>query len=280
MSTQGTGVYKINAGWYQGEQYWYEKAYGRTTTGDIFKLGTTAVTVGNTAQDIDFEWKGTGSVSAIFDCGDSSFTLVGVDAKFYGATASAYMLWDESADDLVFSGVAGISGSTTTGSIAWTASTLNATTGRIASLKGTIAAPNLGDGYGAVEDELTASGTVAGTFAAASTWINFAEAAVPGGNLICTHNDGIWLPSGITASSATMIIGARMQYVASDGANPGSLYLWSTNIYDNVLTAMLHVNTIVDLGGSTGAVTQNAYKIPLFKDVTANKVWYVNVYDN
>ena len=26
----------------------------------------------------------------------------GIDVKFYGATADAYMLWDESADELVF----------------------------------------------------------------------------------------------------------------------------------------------------------------------------------
>ena len=32
----------------------------------------------------------------------------GYDVKFFGDSASAYMLWDESADDLVFAGVAGI----------------------------------------------------------------------------------------------------------------------------------------------------------------------------
>ncbi|MCK4500273.1 hypothetical protein KAU11_07235 [Candidatus Babeliales bacterium] len=33
----------------------------------------------------------------------------GLDVKFYGATASAYMLWDESADDLILAGAAGLS---------------------------------------------------------------------------------------------------------------------------------------------------------------------------
>ena len=33
----------------------------------------------------------------------------GYDVKFFGATASAYMIWDESANDLEFAGVAGIS---------------------------------------------------------------------------------------------------------------------------------------------------------------------------
>jgi len=47
----------------------------------------------------------------------------GYDVKFFGATASAYMLWDESADDLILAGAAAISidattdaSSTTTGS--------------------------------------------------------------------------------------------------------------------------------------------------------------------
>ena len=47
----------------------------------------------------------------------------GLDVKFFGATASAYMLWDESADDLILAGAAAISidattdaSSTTTGS--------------------------------------------------------------------------------------------------------------------------------------------------------------------
>ena len=32
----------------------------------------------------------------------------GYDVKFFGATASAYMLWDESADDLILAGSAGL----------------------------------------------------------------------------------------------------------------------------------------------------------------------------
>jgi hypothetical protein len=33
----------------------------------------------------------------------------GYDVKFFGATAGAYMLWDESADDLILGGAAGLS---------------------------------------------------------------------------------------------------------------------------------------------------------------------------
>lgn len=166
-----------------------------------------------------------------------------------------------------------------TGVLGLTMAVINPTTGRILQLLGAVAAPNMGDGYGAFETDITVSGTVAGFAVAASTWLNFAAASVPGDNIIAIRNDGIYLPAGITASSATMIIGGRFHYVADDGANPGSLYLFSTNIFSNVLTAILHVNAIVDLGGSTGAVTTNAYKIPLLRDVSAGKTWYVNVYD-
>lgn len=138
---------------------------------------------------------------------------------------------------------------------------------------------NLGDGYGVFESESDLSGTLAGAVAGESAWINFAEEAVPGANMVCVHNDGIYLPSGITASSATMIMGARYQYVAADGANPGALHIFSTNIYDNVLTSIFHVNAIADFGGSTGAASTNARKVPFIKDVTADKLWYVNVYD-
>jgi hypothetical protein len=166
-----------------------------------------------------------------------------------------------------------------TGVLALTMAVINPTTGRILKLSGAVAAPNFGDGYGAFEVDITASGTIAGAFAASSTWINFANAAVPGANKICVQNNGIYLPTGITASSATMIIGMRMQYIADDGANPGSLYLFETNIYSNALTAMFAVNAAVDITWVTGAKTTNVGSIPLFRDISAGKTWYVNVYD-
>lgn len=180
----------------------------------------------------------------------------------FGNDNDLSMQYDDETDSLVITGLL-----------------LHATTGRVLKLIGTVAAPALADGYGVFETDITVSGILAGYAVASSTWLNFADASVPGANICAVRNDGIYLPAGITASSATMIIGGRFHYIADDGANPGSLYLFSTNIFSNVLTAILHVNAIVDLGGSTGAVTTNAYKIPLFRDVSAGKTWYVNVYD-
>ena len=76
--TKGVGVYGINSVFSSGSLVFYEKAYGRTTTGDIFSLSTSAVKVGNTAQDVDFQYYGTGSLSAIIDCGAATFTLAGL----------------------------------------------------------------------------------------------------------------------------------------------------------------------------------------------------------
>ncbi len=281
MGTQGIGTFGINSKFASGSLVFYEKAVGRTATGDVFTIGTAAVKVGGTAQDVDFQWYGIGSISAIFDCGDSSFTMVGVNMATNapivstGTTASS----STATGEIITAGGLGVAkDSYFGGRLDVTATAVHATTGRVGKFTATVVAPNQGDGYGVFEVDVTASGTFAGTTNAFSSWLNVAAAAVPGGNLICVQNNGIYLPSGITASSAKMIMGMRMQYVADDGANPGSLYCFSTNIYSNVLTAIFDVNAIVDLGGSTGAQTGNDYKIPLFKDASAGVTWYVNVY--
>jgi hypothetical protein len=153
-------------------------------------------------------------------------------------------------------------------------------TGRIAKLYGSSANAAFTDGYGSVEIDLTLTGTVASTVAASSTWINMGASSSGGSELICVQNNGIYVPSaGTPMASATAIIGMRMQYVTEGGENPGALYLFSTNINANAVTALFHVNAAVDLSWTTGAKSTNAGSIPLFRDVTAGKTWYVNVYD-
>ena len=82
-------------------------------TGDVDIDGTTNLD----AVDID----GAVQIDAAFTSGVDG---QGYDTKFFGDTASAFMLWDTSADDLILSGVAALSvdnttdsSSTTTGSI-------------------------------------------------------------------------------------------------------------------------------------------------------------------
>lgn len=166
MSTQGKGTYVINSGWSSGSLVFYEKAVGRTATGDVLTIGASAVTVGGTSQDVDFGWYATGSKSFVLDAGAGTMVLAGVDVtitgdltidtedialgdndslefgdaadvaitwdatnlaiipatdntgeiqfgndgtksmdvRFYGATASSYLLWDNSDDRLEFDG--------------------------------------------------------------------------------------------------------------------------------------------------------------------------------
>ena len=78
MGTQGVGTFGINSKFASGSLVFYEKAVGRTATGDVFTVGTTAVKVGGTSQDVDFQIYGTGSVSAIVDIGAATFTLTGI----------------------------------------------------------------------------------------------------------------------------------------------------------------------------------------------------------
>jgi len=88
MSTAGTGLFLIDSKFASGSLVFYEKAVGRTATGDVFTVGTAAVKVGGTAQDVDFQFYGTGSLSAIIDCGAATYTLTGITLATSGAGIS------------------------------------------------------------------------------------------------------------------------------------------------------------------------------------------------
>jgi hypothetical protein len=91
---------------------WDESADSLIVTGTTTLVGTTNLD----AVDID----GATQIDAAVTVGVND---TGYDVKFFGATAGAYLLWDESADDLILAGAAAISidattdsSSTTTGS--------------------------------------------------------------------------------------------------------------------------------------------------------------------
>ena len=99
------------------------------TTGSIISAGgigiaKSAVVGGNLTVHGDADVDGTLNVDAIDIDGamqlDSTLTVgvddTGHDVKFFGATSGAYMIWDESANDLEFAGVAAVSIDTTTDS--------------------------------------------------------------------------------------------------------------------------------------------------------------------
>ena len=106
------------------------------TTGSIITAGGLGVTAsavigGNLTIFSDVTVDGTINLDVVDIDGatqiDAAVTVgvddTGYDVKFFGATSGSYMLWDESADDLILSGVAALSidnttdaSSTTTGS--------------------------------------------------------------------------------------------------------------------------------------------------------------------
>ncbi len=78
MSTQGVGTFAINSFWESGRLIFYEKAYGHTTTGDVFILGADYVQVGDTANDVDFKWYGTTTGSFILDAAAHTLAMTGM----------------------------------------------------------------------------------------------------------------------------------------------------------------------------------------------------------
>jgi len=416
-------VTSISSGWSSGSLVFYEDAVGQSATGDVFTLGTTAVKVGGTSQDIDFQFYATGSKSFIIDAGAGTLTFAGITQAFgskanvsgsgipipstddwgafrvftddvganiadsvRGIQSRTLLTTAQSAGTIrslqgqlkaidgvnfatgVYTAVQGyielvgsqtvastavlscfdasieigtaltatgyvagfsaeLTGSGTcaagldcgflvknaSGAAVWTyglyveaaavdtgifigscttgIQITNATkgidvsiaaigaSGRIVKFAGSAAAGNFGDGYGAVECELTLTGTIAGQCAGLSSWVNIGASAVVGSNMICAQDNGIYVPTaGAPMASAIGIMGMRMSYVAEGGENPGALHLFSTNISANVLTSLFRVNAIVDMGGSATAASGNDYKVPLFYDQSAGQIWYVNIY--
>lgn len=172
-----------------------------------------------------------------------------------------------------------VTGATTTG-ISITGTGAAATSKALTTSGWTLNNANLTDGYGAVEVDLTLTGTVAGTCAALSSWVNMAASSTAGGNRICAQNNGIYSSAtGTPLTNAICIMGMRMQLVIDGGDDPSGIHCFSTNIYDNVLTSIFEVNTKEDFGwldGVLSSATGDGH-VPLFKEANGT-VHYVNTY--
>jgi hypothetical protein len=107
---------------------------GIDVTGTVTATGTSVFASLDISGDIDVD--GTTNLDVVDIDGatqiDATVTVgvddTGYDVKFFGATAGAYMLWDESADDLILGGAAGLSVNSTalvTGVLTTTAATVS-----------------------------------------------------------------------------------------------------------------------------------------------------------
>jgi len=74
----------IRSEWVSGNLVFYEDTVGQSVTGDVFTIGTAAVKVGGTSQDVDFQWYAASSKSFILDAGAGTLTMVGLDVSIDG----------------------------------------------------------------------------------------------------------------------------------------------------------------------------------------------------
>ncbi len=165
-----------------------------------------------------------------------------------------------------------------TAGISCTASTLNASTGRIGKFVGSVANAAQGDGYGVFEVQANFSGTVpSGSVANASSfWINLSGSTVTAGTILCVQNNGIWAPGGLTLSTTTMVIGMRMHCEISGGTQPNEIFCFSTNIVANHITSLWQINVIEDIL-TTSTKSGDSVAVPWLK-TSAGVQYYVNAY--
>ena len=100
-------VAKVGSRWSSGELIFYEKNVSLGVIANLLTIGTTAITVGSATQDVDLKvFLGSATEYILFNVGTSTLEIgydsEGVDVQFFGDTSGADMVWDESADELVF----------------------------------------------------------------------------------------------------------------------------------------------------------------------------------
>jgi len=106
---------------------------GAISTAGGMGVGSSAVVSGDLTVFTDSDLAGTTNLDAVDIDGavqiDAAVSVgvddTGYDVKFHGATASAFMLWDQSEDDLILSGAAALSIDTTTDSSSTTTGSLH-----------------------------------------------------------------------------------------------------------------------------------------------------------
>ncbi|KKL61053.1 hypothetical protein LCGC14_2199190, partial [marine sediment metagenome] len=81
-------VTNIRSHWSSGDLIFHEKASGApSATYNVFKIADDAIKVGDTANDIDFQYYATGSLSFIIDAGNSTAISSGLDWTITGDLA-------------------------------------------------------------------------------------------------------------------------------------------------------------------------------------------------
>ena len=178
-------------------------------------------------------------------------------------------------------------GTTTTAGITVSGATTNAvyvsgtsTTASSRTFKGilTVNNANYGDGYGAMESELTLTGTVAGTTSALSSWVNMITANATG-EYILAQSNGLYCEAGATLTNGIFIFGMGMDCLLTPngGAGGATFYPFKCVNAVNVTSAIFLCNDATSDLGEVGSISEGATSyVPLFSDNKGKR--YVKVY--
>ena len=196
----------------------------------------------------------------------------GADVYFYGATPSAYMQWDESADSLILAGASILS---IAGTVTQTVAALG-NDARGASFKFTQATPAVSDGYAAFEIETTVSGIATGMHSALSSWVNITGSGAMGANIVSAQQNGIYADAGSNTGSI-VIFGMRAHAILNDA--PTVLAPFSLNTSNREITGLFEMAANPDVGYRADAGTSGAKvgDVPLFCDNNGQQ-YFVRIY--
>ena len=172
MGTHGIGVYGINSKFASGNLVFYEKAVGRTATGDVLTIGTTAVNVGGTAQSVDFGWYATGSASVVISASGTSLTLIAVNM----ATNAPVVITDATATSSATTGALIVTGGIATAADLSVGDDIFIATGGVINFASSDATITHSTGVLAITPKLTVTGTGDYTSPAFSVTRTFATA--------------------------------------------------------------------------------------------------------
>jgi hypothetical protein len=261
---------------------------GTTTLVNLDVSGTLGVTGVLTATSLDIsgdiDVDGTTNLDVVDIDGatqiDATVTVgvddTGYDVKFFGATAGAYMLWDESADDLILGGAAGLSVNSTalvTGVLTTTAATVSNGGGQF---NGAI---NVG-----VDDTGYDVKFFGATTGKSLLWDESADSLIVTGTttLVGTTNLDAVDIDGATQIDATVTVGVddTGYDVKFFGATAGKYMLWdesadtlevSGTVVADGLTVDASAEAILSLNGYTASQNTEVQLVAVREDVSTSK---------
>ena len=252
MSTKGVGVYGINSVFASGNLIFYEKAVGRTATGDVLTIGTTAVTVGGTAQAVDFGWYATGSLSAVISASGATLTLAGLKLV---ATLPSPTSGTNNGFAISFTG--GDAGPGTARAIVGAATTFTTmTSGNIVGVRGEVTMAGATSGasylYGAQGKAITGANAFTGTALAGM----YGQIDVSGGTITSGHVAAIQANIYGANSGTIPMEGIYVEH-AGGGVINSLIQLFGKSTYVFDIASNTHDN--VSLTATLAAVTGKGY---------------------